>query len=196
MTQPDVEVDPDETLEFLRRAYSSTREWYGIAERKAQLVLGANGILVTVVFGTIFGKIDQLHALKATLQPDTWILAALVTGSIVGAVSCACLCMWSLHGKTSMRELDEMGVHIENSDSYCAEALWYFGYLATLDAEFAREKLQNADRQFEIRALSYHMISLSKRVCRKHKYINAGWALTGLALIFTVVTAFSIIVQI
>jgi Family of unknown function (DUF5706) len=195
MAVPDVEVDREETLEYLRRIYQSGRAWYGIAERKAQLVLAANGILVTVVLGEAFGKLDQLHAIKAALQSDTWIAGALAACAIIGAVLCAGLCMWSLHGKTSTQELLDMGVDIGDENTYCPAALWYFGDLASLDSEIIQEKLQTLGRDSEIQALSYHIVSLARRVKRKHTFVNRAWALTCAALIFTAITAVTIIIH-
>lgn len=196
MTQAGVGPHCDETLEFLRRAYASTREWYDIAERKAQIILGVNGILVTVVLGSIFGKLDQLHNLKLTLHPSTWILGALVACSVVGAVSCAALCMWSLHGNASLRELTEMGVDSRDGDTYRPEALWYFGHLANLDATLAVGRLRSSNRDFEIQVLSHHLVGLARRVQRKHRFVNGAWALTSAALILAAVTAVSVIIQI
>ena len=46
-----------------------------------------------------------------------------------------------------------------------------------------KERLRSVDRRFEIEKLSYHVVDLAHKVLRKHRYVNAGWAFTALALI-------------
>ena len=61
--------------------------------------------------------------------------------------------------------------------------LWYFGHLAHLQLDAAAEKLRGADQNFEAETLSYNVVDLSVKVLRKDRLVNAGWALTALALI-------------
>lgn len=55
-----------------------------------------------------------------------------------------------------------------------------------------RERLRMVDRQFEIDALSYNIVDLARKVFRKHRLVNAGWAFTALALVALVIAGVSI----
>src|SRR5689334_13871197 len=97
-------------LAYLRRAYESTRQWYSIIETKRQLLLGVNGVLISVIFGSIFGKSEDIRPTIQRFGLETWIFCGLAVALIVSAVVCAALSMYSLHGRTSREELDILGV--------------------------------------------------------------------------------------
>lgn len=91
----------------------------------------------------------------------------------------------SLHGRTTHRVIARLGVDPRDAGTYAPEVLWYFG---RLDRARAAERLRDMGPEDEIRILSFHLVELSGRVLRKHRWINAGWAFTGLALAAAVVS--------
>ncbi len=169
-------------VEYLRRVYASTRDWYTAAETKAQLLLAVNGAFVTVLFGVLFGRSSDVHASTGKFGIDTWIFTAISVAALVSAIVCAALSLWSLHGKAD-DEFARLGVKPADPDSYRAEVLWYFGHIARLQPEAVTKRLLKVDRNSEIEILSYHVIDLAHRVLRKHRCVNLGWAFTALALI-------------
>ena len=141
-----------------------------------------NGLFVTVLFGILFGNSGGRHLRAAKFASWTWVLIGISVVALVIAIICAALCLWSLHGKAKA-EFDRLGVDPGEPASYQPEVLWYFGHLARLKPGAAKERLRSVDRRFEIETLSYHAVDLAHKVLRKHRYVNAGWAFTALALI-------------
>jgi Family of unknown function (DUF5706) len=166
---------PPANLEYLRLMYASTRDWYTAAETKAQLLLAVNGVFVTLLFGLLFGNADGVHAGSRTFGLDTWIFAGVSVLALLVAVSCAVLSLWSLHGRAG-RDFARLRIDPAAPDSYRPEVLWYFGHLARLPRDAAEAKLRESNRQDETEALIYHVIDLSRKVLRKHRWVNAGWA--------------------
>jgi hypothetical protein len=168
---------------YIRRVYASTREWYAVAETKAQLLLTVNGVFVTVLFGVMFGKLGDVHAgATARFGPETWVFLGVAVAALVSALVCAAGCLWSFHGHAK-EEFAHLGVNPDDPTTYRPEVLWYFGHLAHLQLDAAAETLRRADQNFEAETLSYNVVDLSVKVLRKHRLVNAGWALTALALI-------------
>ena len=182
-------------LTYLRRAYESTRQWYSIIETKCQLLLGVNGVFVTVIFGSIFGKSEDVRPTIRLFGPETWVFCGLAVVSIVSSVVCAALSMYSLHGRTSREELEILGVDPTKPATYKSEALWYFGHLAHLDYKTAVRRLREVGGISEVDVISHHLVTLSSRVLRKHRYANAGWVLTACSLIMISLAAASVVLR-
>ncbi len=181
-------------VEYLRLVYQSTRGWYTASETKAQVLLAVNGAFVTVLFGALFGRPGNLRVGSGRLGVDTWIFTSVSVVALVSAIVCAALCLWSLHGRVG-QEFTRLGVDPANPASYRPEVLWYFGHLALLQPDAAKDKLRDVDLGFEIETLSYHVIDLAHKVLRKHRWVNAGWAFTALALIALVAAETSFFVR-
>jgi hypothetical protein len=169
-------------VEYLRRMYASTRDWYTSAETKAQLLLAVNGAFITLLFGVLFSRPSDVRAGTDHFGTDTWAFMGVSIAALAGAIVCAALCLWSLHGK-SAAEFARLKVDPGNPDSYRAEVLWYFGHVAQLQSDAVAERLLRVDRSFEAQVLAYHVVDLACKVLRKHRWVNAGWILTALALI-------------
>jgi hypothetical protein len=179
---------------YIRRVYASTREWYSVAETKAQLLLTVNGAFVTILSGIIFGKLSDVAAAGARFGPETWLFLGIAVAALVSALVCAAGCLWSFHGNAK-EEFAYLGVNPDDPATYRPEVLWYFGHLAHLQLDAAVEALRTADRNFEAQTLSYNVVDLSAKVLRKHRLVNAGWALTALALIALVAAGASFFVR-
>jgi Family of unknown function (DUF5706) len=192
VAQAQVEEDKA-NVEYLRHMYSMTRAWYTAAETKAQLLLAVNGLFVTVLFGILFGNSGDRRLGGARLASGTWVLISVSVVALVIAIICAALCLWSLHGRAKA-EFDHLGVNPGEPASYQPEVLWYFGHVAYLKRDAVKERLRSVDRRFEIETLSYHVVDLAHKVLRKHRWVNAGWAFTALALITLVAAGASFFV--
>jgi len=166
--------------EYVRRLYENTRQWYTTAERKAQLLLTVNGAFVTIVFSTLFSRNNEVRAGAGHFGMDTRIFLAVFAVALASAIACAGLCLWSLHGKGN-RELALLGINPDNQDTYKPAGLWYFGHIARLNPDIAVKVICGADRGFETEALAHNAVDLARKVFRKHRWVNAGWALTALA---------------
>jgi hypothetical protein len=190
-----VSGDQAARLDYLRRAYESTREWYSSAETKAQLLLTINGLFITVLFSSVLGKADDARKTIAVFGSETWVFLGLALAAIIAAVCSATLTMWSRHGSSSSDELGLLGVQADDPDSYVPEVLWYFGHIARLDPSHVKDKLLNSDAQFEAIAISNSLIKLSHRVLRKHNCVNAGWISIAFALVMLAFAVSSITIR-
>jgi hypothetical protein len=162
--------------------YASTRDWYTSAETKAQLLLAVNGAFITLLFGVLFSRLSNVRAGTDHFGVDTWAFTGVSITALAGAIVCAALSLWSLHGKGE-KEFTSLKIDPSNPDSYRPEVLWYFGHVARLQSDAVAERLLRADRSFEAQVLTYHVIDLAWKVLRKYRWVNAGWILTALALI-------------
>lgn len=125
----------------------------------------------------------------------TQVLLVISTMAPASAIACAGLCLWSLHGKGN-RELARLGINPGNPDTYKPAGLWYFGHIARLDQDIAVKMLCRADQEFETKALAHNAVDLARKVFCKHRWVNAGWALTALALITFAAAGISFFVQV
>jgi hypothetical protein len=187
----------DATLDYLREAYASTRDWYVRAETKAQILLATNGAFIAVLFtGLLPARVATTRPLLAYFGLETWLATVLATMAIMLAVGCATATMWSLHGRPTQADFTEMGVDPSDGSTYKPEVLWYFGHLARLDLTKVGERLRVADKQFAIAVLSYHLPHLSGRVLRKYWYLNLGWLWTAIAFILVSCAGISLLVRV
>jgi hypothetical protein len=178
-------------LEFLQRIYASNRDWYMVAEKKAQLLLTIDGAFLAIVFGVVSGDGGGTGDIAAHFGPETWVFALTALSAVVGSILCAALSMWSLHSRGVMKRLEADGLDTQNVATYRPEWLWYFGHLARLAPEHAASRLQHLTEEDEIATISYHTVDLAQRVLRKFQYVNAGWALAAIGLVAVAATTAS-----
>ncbi|MDH6215689.1 hypothetical protein [Streptomyces pseudovenezuelae] len=170
-------------------------DWYKVAESKAQFVLTVNGLLVTAIFSITAGHISDGREMAKVAGIETWCFFLFSTGALLGAVACAAACLWSRHGSNYKGTFALLGMNPEDPTSYRPEVLWYFGDLAHLEMEPAAALISRADRKFEITTLSYNVVHLARIVLRKHRFMNAGWALTALAIASLILGGVSVFVR-
>jgi hypothetical protein len=97
-------------------------QWYTAAERKAQLLLTVSGAFVTIVFSALFSRNNGVRTGVIHFGTDTRVLSGISAATLVSAIACAGLSLWSLHGKGS-RELELLGINpndrtLTNQPSY------------------------------------------------------------------------------
>jgi Family of unknown function (DUF5706) len=184
------------TVEYARLVYENTLDWYKTADMKAQLLLTVNGVFVTIVSGSLLRDVAEVRALGDEFGVETWAFFLLAVVGLAGAITCAARCLWSRLGKTAKGLVVQLGVRRDDPTSYRPEVLWFFGHLAQLKTEPAAERLRQADRGFEIEALTYNVMLLSQNVLRKHQWVNAGWAFTALALLALIAGGASYVIRV
>jgi Family of unknown function (DUF5706) len=184
------------TVEYARLVYENTLDWYKTADMKAQLLLTVNGVFVTIVSGSLLRDVADVRALGDEFGVETWVFFLLAVVGLAGAITCAARCLWSRLGKTAKGHVVQLGVRRDDPASYRPEVLWFFGHLAQLKTEPAAERLRQADRGFEIEALTYNVMLLSQNVLRKHQWVNAGWAFTALALLALIAGGASYVIRV
>ena len=193
---PELEVRDDQPdPRYVRSLYENTRQWYTTAETKAQLLLTVNGAFITIVFSTLFSTGNEVRSGIVHFGTDTRIFLGISAAALASAIACAGLCLWSLHGKGN-QELTALGINPSDPDTYKPAGLWYFGHIARLEPDIAVRVICGADKGFETEALAHNAVDLARKVFRKHRWVNAGWALTALALITFAAAGISFFLQI
>jgi hypothetical protein len=195
--QAEVAEDPpaEGAVQYTRNAYDTALGWFRVAEAKAQLLLTVNGILISVLFSTLFGKITEIRAFVDTFGVETWLFLFITVAALSGAVACSARSLWSRHKRRVREDFTRLRVDPAVPASYRPEVLWYFAELAHLHVEAAAERLRHCGTEAEVRALAYNTVMLSRNVLRKHRLINAGWALTATALIALITTGTDVIIR-
>ncbi|WP_372351121.1 hypothetical protein [Streptomyces sp. KL116D] len=168
-------------------------DWYKIAESKAQIILYRERLAGHfAVQGIAARPVSPQADIRHSSGPETWCFLALSALALIGAVGCAAAALWSRHVKNVQGTFALLGVHPDDPDTYCPEVLWYFGDLAHLRMSEAAAKVAQADQEFELKSLSYNLVHIARVVLRKHRYVNAGWMLTAMAIVALVCGAMSL----
>lgn len=159
--------DPAENLAFLRSVHDDALAWYRGAEFKGQILLTVDGVIITVLAGIAFGDPGRAGPAAAGLLPRVLLAATAV--ALLGSLLAAVMCLRSRLDRSPPQ------------DTSIADARW-FGSLARLDPGRAQELLRGADLWSACEALAAQLPVLSRNVLAKHRWANAGWALTAVAL--------------
>jgi Pycsar effector protein len=184
---------PTAGLEYARRMYDRVIDWYKVAESKAQLILTVNGVFVSVAFGVSAGASSADRSANA--GPETWAFLGIGALARCASITCAAICLQSRHQFNRKTDFAQLRVDPDDRSTYRPEALWYFGHIAELPRDEVVARLRTADEDFELAALTYNVHGLAVVVLRKHRFINAGWALTALGLIALATAATSFVVR-
>ncbi|WP_305784675.1 hypothetical protein [Symbioplanes lichenis] len=182
-------------LEYMRRVYERAIDWYKIAEGKAQLILTVNGAFVTVVFGLLSGNVAGLRNSLGSIGVLTWLFLTLGSLALGGSILAAALSLLSRHETHIRHDFAELAVDPRDETTYCPEALWYYGHLAKLHRRGIQRMVRGVDEATELDVLAYHVQGLAATVLRKHRLINAGWGLTGAALLALLGGAVSLVLS-
>jgi hypothetical protein len=173
--------------------YDRVIDWYKVAESKAQHILTVNGVFVSVAFGLSAGAGSARRSGSA--GPETIAFLGIGALALCASITCAAICLQSRHQFNRKTDFAQLGVDPLDRSTFGPEALWYFGHIAELPRDDVVAKLRTADEKFEMAALTYNVHGLAVVVLRKHRYINAGWALTALGLVALVIAAMSFVVR-
>jgi hypothetical protein len=173
-------------LEYARRLYERVIAWYESAERKAQLILALDGVLLSFLTGSLLSTPDELRPIIEEFQMETWIFLALMGASLLASIGCAVGCVISR--VYSRRRLDDILRH-ENVDpnraeTYTPGVLWFFQSVARLEPRGVYSRLLQAEQTLELEALATQVVPLARNVVAKHRLANFGFVFTGFALLW------------
>ena len=184
-------------LEYTRRLHAAVLAWYDNADRKAQIILTANGGFVTLLTGFGLSRPDELERTVAVFGSETWFLVALAAASFAAAFMSAAACLWSrlLLPRARDAALRERGVTTGDAATYDASVLWFFQFVERLDERALEARLRTLSAGDEIDALADQAIQLARRVAQKHWCVNVGFAATALGLTCLLATAVSYVVR-
>jgi hypothetical protein len=172
-------------LDYARNLFGSVSGWYENADKKAQVLLGIDGAFLAFLSGSTFAKSDELARMIKIFGAETWILLALMCLALTASIISAIFCLWSRI--YSHAQIDAFwrtfGVKPSDKNTYAPEVMWFFQFVVRLDKALFAEKMFDADRRFETRALAAQVYELSRNVLRKHQWLNWGFAFAGASLI-------------
>jgi hypothetical protein len=160
-------------LEYSRRLYDSLLSWYEAAERKAQVILTIDGLVLSVISASLALTGDVERAL-GDVGALTWAFVALMFVSFLASLYCVVFCL------VSRRAPKPAGAGADFT------TMWFFETVARWDPERFREEVQASatDDAFETNALLTQATILSRNVARKHAWVNRAFVATGLAFAF------------
>jgi hypothetical protein len=182
-------------VEYSRRVYDQAFSWYKTAESKAQLILTVNGAFVTIALSVLSGKSNGIGPSYSAPGPETWAFLGVAIACLAGAICSATMCLLSRHNHNIESDFTRLRVKPGEKATYCPEALWYFGHLASLDFDHAVAALRGLGSGSEFLILTYNLVGLSRVVLRKHRLVNIGWLLTGVALLGLLGAAVSYLIR-
>jgi hypothetical protein len=184
-------------VDYTRRLYANILAWYDSADRKAQIILTANGGFVTVLTGLGLTRPDEVTKTVAVFGPETWLLFALSAVGLVISFGSAALCLWSrlLSRTDSEKILRAHHVRPDDATTYDPAVLWFFQLVEHLDESALEQRLRAFSPEDEIDALSDQIVQLARRVTRKHRWVNIGFIATATSLSCLLGTAVSYFVR-
>lgn len=171
-------VISENALEFSRRLYERTIDWYKNADSKAQIILTLNGALIAFLTSNIFKNPDDILKLTNKFSSLTCLLLSLMCLCLGGSIISALMCMQSRMGNSA--EIEKL----KNSAQYLPNELLFFGTIAHLKPDKFQSELKKISKKSEVEGLAGQIYLLSKNVSAKHKCVNCGFAFIGGALIF------------
>jgi hypothetical protein len=191
------ETPDTHAVEYARRVYENVSGWYDNADRKAQLILTANGGFLTVLVGFALSKPVELTQTLDVFGPETWLFAGIAATSIVVAFASAAVVLWSrLHSQQSAQEVVKgHSVDVHDRTTYDPAVLWFFQFVAQLDESAYERRLRTVTMGDEIDSMADELIQLSQRVTTKHYWVNVGFVATTVALSCLLATAVSYAVR-
>lgn len=186
--------------EYAHRLFGQIVDWYKTADLKAQIILGANGTFLTVLAGLALTKGTELRQIVEIFGVETWTFLSIMVVSLLGSFVAAIV---SLHSRTmshatAMSIFRDHQVDVSKGETYDPAVMWFFQLVARLNEEQFEKALKTigANRELEIEALADQCILLAKNVVRKHRWINAGFALTAVTLSSLLMVTASYVVRV
>jgi Family of unknown function (DUF5706) len=180
-------------LEYTRRLYANVLDWYNSAERKAQVVLGFNGVFISLLGGSVFVKGADLHAITTDFGVETWVFLSLMTLCLLLATLATGLVLVPrMSRRRILAALREHG----NGGTYQPEVIWFFRMIGYLDEGPFKDRLRDVSPDDEVRALGSQIHRLSVNVTRKHLWVNVAFAMTASVFVFFLAAAISYLLNV
>jgi hypothetical protein len=171
-------------LDYARRQYANIREWYDNADRKAQLILTANGSFVTVLAGLALTKPGDVRDTVHVFGVETWLFFGLSALSVLVAFLAAAAVLWS---RVSRQEL--------GGRSGDPARVWYIRVADAPNQPTFQDRLHTMTPAEELDAIAEEAIGLSRHVFVKHRFVDLGFFATTIALCTLLATAASYVIR-
>jgi hypothetical protein len=182
-------------LDYARRVYAETVEWYRIADSKSQLILTLAGVFISILAGAVFSSPREVGERTAIFGLESWLFLATAGLSVSAAIACAVVCLRSRLRNARASSAACFRVH-NDPPTYAANATWWFGTIARLDpSAYERQIGSIRDDGFQLESVTSQIPILADHVLMKHRWVNRGWSCLGLALVAVLATAASYVVR-
>ncbi len=168
-------------------------DWYKIAESKAQIILYRERLAGHfAVQGIAARPVSPQADIRHSSGPETWCFLALSALALIGAVGCAAAALWSRHVKNVQGTFALLGATPTTRTPTVPRCFGTFGDLAHLRMSEAAAQGGSGLTKNSSSSHSRTTWSTSRVVLRKHRYVNAGWMLTAMAIVALVCGAMSL----
>jgi hypothetical protein len=185
-------------LEYARRVFDGVLDWYKNADSKAQIILSLDGAFLAFLTSSIFMEQDKLSKILSRFGLETWILLGLMCISLIGSILSAIFCLWSrIYNEDELDViLKSEGVEFENSATYKPQFMLFFQFLSRLQPKRIAERFSVINEEYEIEALAFQMQIISQNVMNKHYWVDRGFVLVGLSLLFFLSAGISYVLRV
>ena len=192
VSNPGTPQSPESTdaLEYARRLYDTTIDWYKNADLKAQILLTLDGAFLTFMTTSIFSKSGpDLKTIVERLNQDykVKVFLSFMCVTLVASIVCALFCLWS---RTLFRKARKLRRTVGPGGSYSPEVMWFFQMLTWLDERKFRQELAKVDSNFEIQARGFQILAIARNVWKKHLGVDLGFLFAGCTLILFLLAGF------
>jgi len=164
------------------------QDWYRSADTKAQVILALDGVFVAFLVNTAFRPESQIQPVIQRLGVEVWGMLGLMFVCLVGSIGSALLCLRS-------RLYPEAQVEKRNQLSMQPEASWFFQTIGWLDGGAFLRSLASLDADRELQVIAHEAVILARNVTSKHRWVNRGFALAGMAFALTALASIDYVVR-
>jgi hypothetical protein len=182
-------TDIKPSIEYTRSLYDDVVYWYRNADTKAQILLTLIGVFIGFLTSTVFVKVDDLKDITHYFDKIIWFTLSIMATTVTLSVFAALACLWSrirLRDETR-EELDTILTNTNHPIS--GRIIGYFETLWRLPQEKFESSLMVLSYDDEVRIRAAQIHALSRHVHWKHIFVNIGFVLGGLSLLFYLLAA-------
>lgn len=194
-----VTTKQEPALEYSRLLFANILDWYKNADLKAQILLTFDGIFLSILDSSVFGKNDKIVEILSYFGTETWILLGGMILTLIGSIYSALGCI-----RSRLADPVEITNHLLEivQDSGLKlyqkpDTMWFFGHIARLkDRKRFQQRLEQFSEKDELTAISSQIFILSKNVLMKHAWVNRGFILIAVTLILFLAAATSYVIRV
>jgi len=172
-------------IECTRNMYQEARDWYKVAETKAQILFALDGAAITAVTASIFSKSSDAGAILRALPWYSLTILVLSCLVFMTSILFSVRCIWSR--LYTERELDKH-VGPKGETHLRPDNVWFFQFHTRHDPGAILCKIET-DPLAEARFMLANLPALGQNVTTKHRAVNIGFLLAALATILLLMAA-------
>lgn len=189
--------DVGASLDYSRRLYSTVVDWYKTAETKAQVLLSLDGIIVSLLLGSLFREQQAVRGITGYFGLETWIAVASATVCMACSIVSALMCLISrMMPRAEVRRRYADVLANPDRGQYPPEMMWFFQTISELDETRYAEEALHVTGDIENRAIISQNFVLAGKVVKKHIWINRGFAFAALSLVSLLLSGGSYIIRV